>query len=108
MVERLLPSDIIHQQGSGSPSIVAAGDRFERLLACRVPDLELDFLVVNFDRPRAELDTDRQVVLLTEPLVRELEKQARLADTFIQSAKELLTSVANDNVLEEVCVSHVS
>jgi len=44
------------------------------------------------DEPGAKLDADRQVVNVLEPLVRELQQQARLAHP----------TVADDNVLEEV------
>ena len=44
------------------------------------------------DEPGANLDADRQVVNVLEPLVRELQQQARLAHP----------TVADDNVLEEV------
>jgi hypothetical protein len=45
----------------------------------RVPDLELDLLVVNADHARAELHPDGQVVHRLEALVGELQQQARLA-----------------------------
>ena len=48
--------------------------------AHRVPDLQLDLLVVNVNHPRAELDPDGEVVHLLEPLVRELQQQTGLAD----------------------------
>jgi hypothetical protein len=44
----------------------------------RVPNLELDGLVVDGDHAGAELDADGEVVHGLEPLVRELQQQARL------------------------------
>lgn len=43
----------------------------------RVPNLELDGLVVDGDHAGAELDADGEVVHGLEPLVRELQQQAR-------------------------------
>lgn len=48
--------------------------------AYRVPNLQLDLLVLNVDHPRAKLDADRQVVHRLEALVRELQQQTRLPD----------------------------
>ena len=42
----------------------------------RVPNLELDGLVVDGDHAGAELDADGEVVHGLEPLVRELQQQA--------------------------------
>jgi hypothetical protein len=60
----------------------------------RIPDLQLDLVVLDGEGPRAELDADRQVVDGLEALVGELEQKARLADS----------GVANDNVFEEILV----
>ena len=45
-----------------------------------VPNLKLDVFVVDLDGSGTELDSDRQVVLLAEALVRELKEEAGLAD----------------------------
>ena len=76
MIERFLPRYVVYEQGAGGSTVVAAGDRLEGLLTGRVPDLELDLLVIDFDGARPELDTYGQVVLLAKTLVRELEEQA--------------------------------
>jgi hypothetical protein len=46
----------------------------------RIPNLELDGLVVDVDHPGPELDADGEVVDGLEALVGELQQQARLAD----------------------------
>eukprot|EP00227_Mantoniella_beaufortii_P021557 CAMPEP_0197591626 /NCGR_PEP_ID=MMETSP1326-20131121/13819_1 /TAXON_ID=1155430 /ORGANISM="Genus nov. species nov., Strain RCC2288" /LENGTH=295 /DNA_ID=CAMNT_0043157157 /DNA_START=218 /DNA_END=1100 /DNA_ORIENTATION=+ len=97
VVERLAPRDVVHQQRAGGPAVVAARDGAEGLLPRRVPDLQLDLLVVDGDHAAAELHADGQVVHVLEPLVRELQQQARLAHA----------SVSNDDVLEEVRVAHL-
>ena len=45
----------------------------------RVPNLELDLLPLDVDHASTELDADGEIVHRLEPLVRELEQQARLA-----------------------------
>ena len=98
------PCDVVHQQSARSPSVVRSCDRAERLLprlcghggnarsiraaparrcgavAHRVPDLELDLLVVYRDHARTKLDADGEVMHWLEALVRELQEQARLPD----------------------------
>ena len=56
--------------------------RAARARAHRVPNLQLDVLVVDLNRAGSEFDANRQIVLLTEALVCELEEQAGLADTY--------------------------
>ena len=81
VVECLLAGDVIHKQGPCCTSVVAPSDGLERLLACSVPNLQLDVLVVNLDGPGTKLYANGEVVLLPKPLVRELQKKAGLADT---------------------------
>ena len=52
------------------------------MLAYCVPDLKLDGLFVYGNVPGSELHTNGEVVLLAEALVRKLEQQAGLADTW--------------------------
>lgn len=96
VVERLAARNVVHEQGAGRPAVVRARDRPERLLAGRVPNLQLDLLAVDGDHPRAELDPDRQVMDRLEALVGKLEQQAGLANT----------CVAYDDVFEQVRVRH--
>lgn len=96
VVERLAARNVVHQQGTGRTPVVRSGNRTERLLAGRVPNLQLDLLAVDGDHPGAELDADRQVMNRLEALVGELEQQAGLADA----------CVAYDDVFEQVRVRH--
>ena len=52
--------------------------KIKRARTDRVPNLELDGLVVDGDHAGAELDADGEVVHGLEPLVGELQQQARL------------------------------
>ena len=63
--------DIVYEQCPRCPSVVAASDGPEGLLARRVPDLQLDALVRDVDHAGAKLDADRQVVYRLEPVARE-------------------------------------
>ena len=51
----------------------------EQSFTHRVPDLKLDLLPLDVDHASTELDADGEIVHRLEPLVRELEQQARLA-----------------------------
>ena len=75
MIKRFLPSNIIHEKRTSSAPVVTTSYALERLLAGRVPDLQLYVLVINFDSSTSKLDTDCQIVLLPEALVRELQQQ---------------------------------
>lgn len=48
----------------------------------RIPDLQLDIFVGNLDCSGTELDTDGQIMLLSEAFVCELQQQARFTDTY--------------------------
>ena len=80
----------------------------------RVPDLELDLLPLDVDHASTELDADGEIVHRLEPLVRELEQQARLAHPWAKLRCREKTSsiwipptcVPDDDVLEQVAVGH--
>jgi len=92
--ESLTPSDVVDEQTARSAAVIRASDRTKLFLASRVPDLELDLGVVDGDRSRAELDSDREVVDRLETLVCELQKQTGFPDG----------CVSDDDVLEQVLV----
>ena len=93
-----------------------------------IPNLQFDLLAVNGHHPGAKLDADGQVVHRLEALVGELQQQTRLADACGDKARAMgrscpvsvlpigvaaqtgarrqRTSVANDDVLEQVRVRH--
>ena len=85
MSERVSPGDIVYKEGTGSASVVGPSDALEWLLPCRVPDLKLNVLLLDLNGASSKLDTNGQVVLLTESFVRELEKEAWFADTYAKN-----------------------
>ena len=82
MSEGVTTCDVIDEEGTSSTAVVRACDALERLLTSGVPNLQLDIFLLDLDGTSAELDTNCQIVLLTEPLVCELKQQTRLADTY--------------------------
>ena len=74
MREGVSSSDVIDQEGTSGSSVVRPGYRLERLLAGRVPNLQLDVFLLDLDCASAKLNTDCQVVLLAESFVRELKQ----------------------------------
>lgn len=81
MCERVASRYVINEEGARRTAIIRPCDALERLLAGRVPNLQFDVLLLDLDRAGSKLDANGQVVLLTEPLICELEEQAGLADT---------------------------
>lgn len=96
MVECIPPCDIVDKESTSGTSVVGPGDTFEGLLAGSVPNLQLDVLFLDLDRSGSEFHSDGQVVMHSESLVCELQKQARFAHS----------RVSDDNVFEQVCVRH--
>lgn len=65
--------------GEGVTLVVGIGDGAEAFLACRVPDLQFDVLVVAGDCLEAEVHSDGRHVVLVELVVGESQEQAALA-----------------------------
>ena len=79
--ECVAPRNIVHQQGTCSTAVVRPCDRFEGLLAGRIPDLKLNVLLCDLDCASTEFHTNCQVVLLTEAFVGKLKQQAGFSNT---------------------------
>ena len=60
----------------------------EQSFTHRVPDLKLDLLPLDVDHPGPELDPDGEVVDRLEPLVRELQQEARLAHPWFEKLSQ--------------------
>ena len=70
-------------------SIENPRDRLVRFLARRIPYLHLDYLVLNAQAIRAELDTDSNLVLRFEFIVHYSLHEARLSNTRIADNDQL-------------------
>ena len=77
--EGLLVGDVVHQQNTHGATIVGGGDGAEPLLACRVPNLQLATLVVDFDSANLEVNADGGDEGSVERVVGKTEQQAALA-----------------------------
>ena len=67
--ESVVPRDVVCQEDAVGASVEYTGDGPETLLSCRVPYLELDNLILDFDNEGAELHAYGHVVLLLEFVV---------------------------------------
>ncbi len=80
--EGLLPGNVVAQEHAVGASVEDPSDRAERLLAGRVPDLQLHDLAVQLDYEGPELDADRHLVLQLELVVHHAGQQARLTNAY--------------------------
>ena len=71
--------NIIHQKGSSRAAIVRSRNAFKGLLACSVPDLQLNVFFVDLNRASSELHANCEVMLLAESFVSELQQKTRFS-----------------------------
>jgi hypothetical protein len=88
--EALEVGEIEDEEHPDGSLVVGAGDGLECFLTGSVPDLQLDFLVVDFEDSGAELNSKGRLVLIFESALDESEQDATLANICI--AKCLLVS----------------
>lgn len=69
VLERFLTGDVEYEDGSYRAFVVGARDGLEGLLACGVPDLQLDGLVSNQVHLGAKLDSQGRLMLAPEPVL---------------------------------------
>ena len=81
--------DVVDDNDAVGAAVVGRGDGAEALLACRVPDLELDRLALEFDGADLEVYADGRDVRLGVGVVCEAEEEARLADARVADQEEL-------------------
>lgn len=93
VLEGVPPRNVIDQERTCGTAIVRASNRPKGFLSRRVPDLQLDLLVLQVDHASTKLDTNRQVVDRLKSLVCELQQQTRLSDTCNTKAKRERTNV---------------
>lgn len=58
VLEREALADVVDEQSTDGAPVVGRGDGAIPFLARGIPDLRLDRLVVDLDRPRGKLDAD--------------------------------------------------
>ena len=73
----------------GVTFIVGVDDGSEALLSCGVPDLHLDYFVIDGEGLEAEVDADGDHVVLVEVVVGEAEEQRGLAHGGVAHHHEL-------------------
>jgi hypothetical protein len=88
-IERPLVRNVVHQQDPHGAAVVRRRDGAEALLARRVPDLQLDPLAVELDRPDLEVDADRGDEGRRERVLAEAQQAARLAYARVADQEEL-------------------
>ena len=77
----LVFADIVDEQGADSASVVGRGDGAIPFLTCSVPNLCLDCLGIDLDRPGGKLNTDRGLGVEVELVAGETTEQVGLSDT---------------------------
>ena len=63
VLESFFAGDVVAEEDTVGAAVEYASDGAEGFLACRVPNLEFNDLVVDFDYEAAEFDTDRDLML---------------------------------------------
>ena len=62
VIETLLACDIEDQDAAVRPPVVARRQRSKSLLACRVPDLQSDFVISVSEGLRSTIDTNSRII----------------------------------------------
>lgn len=79
VLEGALAGEVEHQQTCDGSFVVGTSDGLKGFLACRIPDLQLDFLIEHMEDLRAKLNAQRRFVLTLEPALHEPQQQTTLA-----------------------------
>jgi hypothetical protein len=79
----LVLADVVDEEGANGTAVVGGGDGAVALLARGIPDLGLDGLGVDLDRPRGELDADGGLGVDVELVSRETAQQVGFTDARI-------------------------
>lgn len=88
-VEGTLVGDIIHQQYAHGAAVICRGDGAEALLSCRVPNLQLHALAIQFNGPDLEVDADGGDERGRKRVFAEAQQAARLANARVAYQQQL-------------------
>lgn len=77
----LVLADIIDEQRTDRAAVVGRSDCAVSLLTCSVPDLRLDRLCVNLNRPCGKLNADRRLGIQIEFISSESTQQVGFSDS---------------------------
>ena len=91
-LEALLGAHVEHDHDTVGALVVGVGYGAVAFLSSRVPNLQLDGVLVDLEGAEAEVNSDRGDVVVVEAVVSESDQQAGLSDA----------SVSNEDKLEEV------
>ena len=97
---RTPPIELTINHNHKIPTIIGPGDGSKRLLACSVPNLQFDLLVLDVHIPRTKFNTDCCIMLIPEPLVGELQQKATFSDIFKIMIKDRNTCITNNDELK--------
>lgn len=82
-VGECVPSrDVVDEECAGRTSVIRSRDRLKGFLASGVPDLQLNVFLLDLNGTSTKLNSDGQIVLLTESLIRELEEETGFSNTY--------------------------
>lgn len=80
VLEGAFAGEVEHQQTCDGSFIVRTSNGLKGFLACRIPNLQFDFLIQHMEDLRAKLNSQRGFVLTLEPALHEPQQQATLAN----------------------------
>ena len=89
ILKSLLFEQIKYQDDTFSPLVVCICDCAVALLACSVPNLELDFTPLQLEGSESKVNSDSGGIVLNEVIVSESDQDARLADTTVAQKHNL-------------------
>ena len=103
--ETLAASDVEDKEDATGVAVEAARDGAEALLACCIPDLQLDIRLLFDDHAEvSELDTDRYTVLLCKGLISQSLQDTCLADASVSKDYNFEQYVKLDHASLEISI----
>ena len=91
----LMLADIVDEECANGTAVVGRCNGSIPLLSCGIPDLGLDSLCVNLNRPSSELDTNSGLGVKVEFIPSESREQVRLSDAGVSYEHHLEGALAD-------------